>query len=108
VSQVQGVHHRSRVRIIGHVFSWDGIVKALRSVSSTHLLTKITDLDKQIMPPRGSEGLDFTPILTHYLFLFTTILAVVCIKLDSHVSIFILSASQYSWHGSSRLSPNVS
>jgi len=30
------------------------------------------------MPPRGSEGLDFTPILTHYLFLFTTILAVVC------------------------------
>ena len=30
------------------------------------------------MPPRGSEGYDFTPILTHYLFLFTTILAVVC------------------------------
>ncbi|KAI0032156.1 hypothetical protein K488DRAFT_50551 [Vararia minispora EC-137] len=29
------------------------------------------------MPPRGSEGLDFTPILTHYLFLFTTILAIV-------------------------------
>ncbi|KAA1467805.1 hypothetical protein DENSPDRAFT_877607 [Dentipellis sp. KUC8613] len=29
------------------------------------------------MPPRGSEGLDFTPILTHYLFLFTSILAVV-------------------------------
>ncbi|GJE87691.1 high osmolarity signaling protein [Phanerochaete sordida] len=29
------------------------------------------------MPPRGSEGLDFTPILTHYLFLFTTILALV-------------------------------
>ncbi|KAI6031527.1 hypothetical protein BKA83DRAFT_671456 [Pisolithus microcarpus] len=28
------------------------------------------------MPPRGNEGLDFTPILTHYLFLFTTILAV--------------------------------
>ncbi|KDQ63140.1 hypothetical protein JAAARDRAFT_147136 [Jaapia argillacea MUCL 33604] len=28
------------------------------------------------MPPRGSEGYDFTPILTHYLFLFTTILAV--------------------------------
>jgi len=28
------------------------------------------------MPPRGSnEGYDFTPILTHYLFLFTTILA---------------------------------
>ncbi|KAI5117706.1 hypothetical protein M0805_003195 [Coniferiporia weirii] len=29
------------------------------------------------MPPRGNEGYDFTPILTHYLFLFTTILAVV-------------------------------
>ncbi|KAG6878171.1 hypothetical protein C0993_011244 [Termitomyces sp. T159_Od127] len=29
------------------------------------------------MPPRGSEGLDFTPILTHYLFLFTTILAII-------------------------------
>jgi len=28
------------------------------------------------MPPRGNEGYDFTPILTHYLFLFTTILAV--------------------------------
>ncbi|KAJ3575246.1 hypothetical protein NP233_g1230 [Leucocoprinus birnbaumii] len=28
------------------------------------------------MPPRGSEGLDFTPILTHYLFLFTSILAI--------------------------------
>ena len=30
------------------------------------------------MPPRGNEGYDFTPILTHYLFLFTSILAVVC------------------------------
>ncbi|KIL71628.1 hypothetical protein M378DRAFT_183009 [Amanita muscaria Koide BX008] len=28
------------------------------------------------MPPRGSEALDFTPILTHYLFLFTSILSV--------------------------------
>ncbi|EJC98677.1 uncharacterized protein FOMMEDRAFT_23494 [Fomitiporia mediterranea MF3/22] len=28
------------------------------------------------MPPRGSEGYDFTPILTHYLFLFTSILAI--------------------------------
>ncbi|KAI5826160.1 high osmolarity signaling protein SHO1 [Schizophyllum commune Tattone D] len=27
------------------------------------------------MPPRGNEGLDFTPIITHYLFLFTSILA---------------------------------
>lgn len=32
------------------------------------------------MPPRGSEGLDFTPILTHYLFLFTSILAIVSIS----------------------------
>ena len=31
------------------------------------------------MPPRGSEGLDFTPILTHYLFLFTAILSVVSV-----------------------------
>ncbi|KAF8204454.1 hypothetical protein K438DRAFT_561797 [Mycena galopus ATCC 62051] len=29
------------------------------------------------MPPRGNEGLDFTPILTHYLFLLTSILAIV-------------------------------
>ncbi|KAJ7110368.1 hypothetical protein C8R43DRAFT_1042388 [Mycena crocata] len=29
------------------------------------------------MPPRGNEGLDFTPIVTHYLFLLTSILAVV-------------------------------
>lgn len=29
------------------------------------------------MPPRGNEGLNFTPILTHYLFLFTSILSVV-------------------------------
>lgn len=33
------------------------------------------------MPPRGSEGLDFTPILTHYVFLFTTILALVSASL---------------------------
>ncbi|KAJ7292738.1 hypothetical protein C8J57DRAFT_1703636 [Mycena rebaudengoi] len=29
------------------------------------------------MPPRANEGLDFTPILTHYLFLLTSILALV-------------------------------
>ena len=29
------------------------------------------------MPPRGNEALDFTPILTHYLFLFTSILSIV-------------------------------
>jgi len=28
------------------------------------------------MPPRGNEGFDFTPILTHYLFLFTTALSI--------------------------------
>lgn len=28
------------------------------------------------MPPRGNEGFDFTPIVTHYLFLFTSVLAV--------------------------------
>ncbi|KAJ8084628.1 Transmembrane osmosensor [Marasmius tenuissimus] len=28
------------------------------------------------MPPRGNEGLDFTPIVTHYLFLFTSVLSV--------------------------------
>ncbi|KIM47626.1 hypothetical protein M413DRAFT_439297 [Hebeloma cylindrosporum] len=28
------------------------------------------------MPPRGNEGFDFTPILTHYLFLFTSILSI--------------------------------
>ena len=33
--------------------------------------------DTNKMAPRGNEGLDFTPILTHYLFLFTTVLSVV-------------------------------
>ncbi|KIY73508.1 hypothetical protein CYLTODRAFT_434174 [Cylindrobasidium torrendii FP15055 ss-10] len=28
------------------------------------------------MPPRANEGLDFTPIISHYMFLFTSILAV--------------------------------
>ncbi|KAG9314156.1 hypothetical protein JVU11DRAFT_4942 [Chiua virens] len=28
------------------------------------------------MPPRANDGLDFTPILTHYLFLFTTVLSI--------------------------------
>ncbi|PPQ79865.1 hypothetical protein CVT25_002921 [Psilocybe cyanescens] len=28
------------------------------------------------MPPRGNEGFDFTPILTHYLFLFTSFLSI--------------------------------
>jgi hypothetical protein len=36
-------------------------------------------LSESTMPPRGNEGFDFTPILTHYLFLFTTLLAVASI-----------------------------
>lgn len=44
------------------------------------------------MPPRGSEGLDFTPISTHYLFLFTTILAVVCLNPPNFFN-FLLIAS---------------
>jgi SHO1 osmosensor len=36
------------------------------------------------MPPRGSGGLDFTPILTHYLFLFTSVLAIVRISSNAH------------------------
>ena len=43
------------------------------------------------MPPRPSnERLDFTPILTHYLFLFTTVFAVVSIFLSTlwyHISL---------------------
>jgi uncharacterized membrane protein YagU involved in acid resistance len=36
------------------------------------------------MPPRPSnERLDFTPILTHYLFLFTTVFAVVSTLLSA-------------------------
>lgn len=31
------------------------------------------------MPPRGNEGLDFTPVVTHYLFLSTSLLAAVSI-----------------------------
>ena len=46
------------------------------------------------MPPRGSnERLDFTPILTHYLFLFTSVFAVVSLlpwhPLD-HVSFLLM------------------
>ena len=40
-------------------------------------LPKASSINPVKMPPRGSEGYDFTPILTHYLFLFTTILAAV-------------------------------
>ncbi|KAF9446116.1 hypothetical protein P691DRAFT_794960 [Macrolepiota fuliginosa MF-IS2] len=43
------------------------------------------------MPPRGSEGLDFTPILTHYLFLFTSVLAIV--SLSYSLLIFTLISS---------------
>jgi hypothetical protein len=31
------------------------------------------------MPPRGNQRFDFTPIVTHYLFLVTTLLAVASI-----------------------------
>ncbi|KAG6811573.1 hypothetical protein H0H92_006822 [Tricholoma furcatifolium] len=47
------------------------------------------------MPPRGSEGLDFTPILTHYLFLFTTILAILFLILGV---IYTLASDSISMH----------
>ena len=48
------------------------------------------------MPPRGSEGLDFTPILTHYLFLFTSILSFVTVSLPlfSHL---LITITQIAW-----------
>jgi len=55
-------------------------------VLSSLLLTTLSSLyysSNPIMPPRASnERLDFTPILTHYLFLFTTVFAVVSILLS--------------------------
>ena len=55
------------------------------------------------MPPRGSEGLDFTPVLTHYLFLLTTILAVVRNPaVPSRVVVILIRP--YRSAGSSRLS----
>lgn len=45
--------------------------------NSTNPSAWLTFMHSRNMPPRGSEGYDFTPILTHYLFLFTTILALV-------------------------------
>ena len=48
------------------------------SSSTPSVCTHPTSTITPTMPPRGSsDGLDFTPILTHYLFLFTTILAAV-------------------------------
>lgn len=47
------------------------------SVSSSLIFLLLVSNILHTMPPRGNEGLDFTPILTHYLFLFTTILAIV-------------------------------
>ncbi|KAL4069817.1 hypothetical protein V8B97DRAFT_1969439 [Scleroderma yunnanense] len=54
------------------------------------------------MAPRGNQGLDFTPILTHYLFLFTTILAVLAWFI-AFISQAIATAQSYSvgvaWFG---------
>ena len=47
------------------------------------------------MPPRGSEGLDFTPVLTHYLFLFTSILSFVRFSLS--VFLFTHYFTQIAW-----------
>lgn len=44
------------------------------------------------MPPRGNEALDFTPILTHYLFLFTSILSIVRRLFPSRCSIDFATA----------------
>ncbi|KAH9486383.1 High osmolarity signaling protein SHO1 [Psilocybe cubensis] len=44
------------------------------------------------MPPRGNEGLDFTPILTHYLFLFTSFLSVAG-WLTAFISLCIVTAT---------------
>lgn len=54
------------------------VVKAL-SRKIVQLLPTPSPLshDRCKMPPRGNEGLNFSPILTHYLFLFTSILSVV-------------------------------
>ena len=53
------------------------------------------------MPPRGNEGLDFTPILTHYLFLFTSILAVVSVPsylgIERKISHRIHGSSDTGW-----------
>lgn len=58
------------------------------------------------MPPRGSnERLDFTPILTHYLFLFTSVFAVVSLLplASSRLCLFLTHAKNISLHGLSLL-----
>ena len=50
------------------------------------------------MPPRGnSEGLDVTPILTHYLFLFTSILAIVSFFSSQFALRTDANTSQFAW-----------
>lgn len=49
-------------------------------LSLSYLNLFLFQLSNLTMPPRGSnERLDFTPILTHYLFLFTSVFAVVSV-----------------------------
>lgn len=57
------------------------------------------------MPPRGNEGLDFTPILTQYLFLFTSVLSVVCANPipRHHCIVTHYNFSLSRWHGSLHL-----
>lgn len=51
------------------------------SSSTPSVCTHPTSTITPTMPPRGSsDGLDFTPILTHYLFLFTSVLSVVSLS----------------------------
>jgi hypothetical protein len=69
----------------------------LHAASTTSHLCSATSLSYSAMPPRGNEGLDFTPILTHYLFLSTAVLSIV----RSPIAIVIFAHSLfYRWHGS--------
>ena len=43
-------------------------------------------------PPRGSQGYDFTPVVTHYILLFTFVLAIVRLVAVSPVEIYMLNA----------------
>jgi len=43
-------------------------------------------------PPRGSQGYDFTPVVTHYVLLFTFVLAIVRLVAVSPVEIYMLNA----------------
>ena len=85
--------HVGRGKQINHYIGWNGMSEKLtgsdRRVLRNNgpgepgLLTCLVIpsspcLLSSNMPPRGTnERLDFTPILTHYLFLFTSVFAVV-------------------------------